>query len=324
MQTLSVGKNDAGQRLDKFLVKTLPNLPKSMMYKYIRLKKIKHNRKRAEISDILEEGDTVELFIKEEFLAREKSAHLFRNIRPCFAVAYEDANILICNKPVGLLCHSDEAGQQNTLVEQIKAYLWQKGEYDPEKEHSFAPALANRIDRNTCGLVIAAKTAEALRELNDQIRERDIKKQYLCRVHGTPTPREGVLSGWLIKNEADNIVRVYKKKPSEKLGDAKKIETGYRVLSERDGESLLEIDLLTGRTHQIRAHLAGIGHPLVGDGKYADNKDDRERGVYRQALCSYRVTFTKKQGPLGYLAGKTVAIPPEEIPFCEGMNLPKK
>lgn len=321
MQTVVISQSEAGGRLDKFIAKSFPNMPKSMMYKFIRTKKIKHNRKRAEISDILAAGDTIELFVPEEFLARGTQKAFFKNIRPCFTVAYEDENILICNKPVGLLCHSDEAGQQNTLIEQIKAYLWQKGEYDPDAPRSFAPALANRIDRNTCGLVIAAKTPAALRELNEQIRNRDVEKKYLCRVHGIPEPREAVLEGWLIKNEADNIVRIYRKKPSERLGDAKKIATGYRVVGVAGEEAVLEIDLLTGRTHQIRAHLSSIGHPLVGDGKYADNKDDREKGVYRQALCSYCLTFTKKEGVLGYLAGKKVKIPPAEIPFCEGVSL---
>ena len=189
MEKITVGANDAGQRLDKFLSKTFRNLPKSMMYKFIRTKKIKVNRKRADVGQMLADGDTVELFVPPEFLERAPSEALFKNIRPAFEVVYEDENLLICNKPVGMLSHSDSAGERNTLIEHVKAYLWRKGEYNPEKENSFAPALCNRIDRNTSGLVLAAKNAEALRILNEKIKKRTIAKYYLCRVHGIPEPR---------------------------------------------------------------------------------------------------------------------------------------
>ena len=323
MEKLTVGVNDAGQRLDKFLTKTFRNLPKSMMYKFIRTKKIKVNRKRAEIGQMLDAGDTVELFLPPEFLEREQSANLFMNIKPSFGVVYEDENLLICNKPVGMLSHSDKDGENNTLIEHVKAYLWQKGEYRPEEEQSFAPALCNRIDRNTCGLVLAAKNAETLRVMNEKIKKRSISKFYLCRVHGIPREREAALEGYLKKDAGENKVEVFGTLPkwAKRAGDFKKIITKYRVIGTAGDEALLEVELVTGRTHQIRAHMASIGHPLVGDGKYAENSADRKEGMFRQALCSYKVRFEKDEpSHLDYLEGKSFSLDTETIPFCKGIG----
>ena len=322
MEKLTVGTNDAGQRLDKFLTKTFRNLPKSMMYKFIRTKKIKVNRKRAEIGQMLAEGDTVELFLPPEFLEREQSDSLFKNIKPSFGVVYEDENILICDKPVGMLSHADKDGEKNTLIEHVKAYLWQKGEYSPEDEQSFAPALCNRIDRNTCGIVIAAKNAETLRIMNEKIKKRAISKFYLCRVHGVPEKKEATLTGYLKKDADANKVEIFRSVPKNARysDDYKKIVTKYRVVAEDADEAVLEVELVTGRTHQIRAHMASIGHPLLGDGKYAENSADRKSGVFRQALCSYKLRFEKDEPSiLEYLEGKVFMLEPQRIPFCEGI-----
>lgn len=322
MEKLTVGTNDAGQRLDKFLTKTFRNLPKSMMYKFIRTKKIKVNRKRAEIGQMLAEGDTVELFLPPEFLEREQSDSLFKNIKPSFGVVYEDENILICDKPVGMLSHADKDGEKNTLIEHVKAYLWQKGEYSPEDEQSFAPALCNRIDRNTCGIVIAAKNAETLRIMNEKIKKRTISKFYLCRVHGVPEKKEATLTGYLKKDADANKVEIFRSVPKNARysDDYKKIVTKYRVVAEDADEAVLEVELVTGRTHQIRAHMASIGHPLLGDGKYAENSADRKSGVFRQALCSYKLRFEKDEPSiLDYLEGKVFMLEPQRIPFCEGI-----
>ncbi|MBQ8403588.1 MAG: RluA family pseudouridine synthase [Clostridia bacterium] len=315
MKTLIIKENDAGRRLDKFLAAALPLLPKSMMYKYIRLKKIKVNRKRAEIGQILELGDTVELFIKEEFMEKEPPRDFFKNIRATFGVIYEDENLILCDKPAGLLCHSDEEGEQNTLVEQVKAYLWQKGEYVPEEENSFAPALCNRIDRNTAGIVIAAKNAPTLRVMNEKIKKRSVAKYYLLAVHGNMEKKSGELTGYIWKDAKNNKVTVYEHEPKGKR-DAKYIVTRYRVVGKHEQGDVLEAELVTGRTHQIRAHFASVGHPLVGDGKYAVNRDDRKMGFTSQELYSYKLEFLADEpSHLDYLAGKVFTRDISDFPF---------
>lgn len=316
MREITVKKNDAGQRLDKFLTKAVKGLPMSMMYKLIRTKKIKVNRKRAEQKYILCEGDTVQLFIREEFFdSPEKDNGALSRIIPKLNILYEDENIMLINKRPGVLVHEDTEGAENTLAMHIKAYLLQKGEYDPSEEQSFAPALCNRIDRNTGGIVIAAKNAEALRVMNEKIREGQISKFYLCLVHGVPKKKQDKLYAFLRKNSKDNTVEV---RP-EPFAGAKEIITGYRVLEERSDASLLEVELFTGRTHQIRAQMAAIGHPLVGDGKYGINREEKKSGYKYQALYSYKLRFnmTDEENLLSYLEGKTFSLDKNDIWFVK-------
>lgn len=307
MQKLTIGKNDAGQRVDKFLTKTFPLLPVSMMYKYIRQKDIKVNGKRCEISARLQEGDEVSLYVKDEFLSRPAPTYEFMTAGKELDIVYEDEQLLLLNKKAGLLVHPDENEYRDTLIFRVQRYLYEKGEYHPDEEQSFVPALVNRIDRNTCGIVIAAKTAAALRILNEKLRTREIEKYYLCLVHGKMPQDHDVLHGFLEKNEVQNRVYV----SQTPVRGARTITTGYRVLEYHDGLSLLEVDLLTGRTHQIRAHLSSIGHPLLGDGKYGTNLQNKGTGFSKQALCSYRLKFAFKTpaDELDYLNGKEFTLP---------------
>ena len=316
MHELKVGKNDAGQRLDKFITKAL-DLPISLLYKSIRLKKIKVNRKRAENNTILCEGDVIQCFLSDEFFEKRVSTHSFESITPHLDIIYEDENIMLLNKRPGVSVHEDENGSTNTLITHIQAYLFSKGEYRPDDELSFAPALCNRIDRNTGGIVIAAKNAEALRVMNEKIKRREIDKFYLAAVHGIPSPERATIKGYLLKDEKSNTVRVYDKNPPR---GAKEIITGYRVIAKTREAALLEVELFTGRTHQIRAHMSHIGHPLVGDGKYGVNKSDRGRGYKYQALYSYRLKFSfdkNEETVLDYLNGKEFSISKKDIYFTK-------
>ncbi len=319
MRELVIGKNDGGQRLDKFLIKALPDLPRSLLYKAIRTKKIKVNRKRAAPFQILLAGDCLQLFLREELVERGDAGAAgeeLARISPRLCVLYEDENILLLNKPAGVPVHEDESNRTANLLTHLQAYLYQQGEYDPGAEQSFAPALCNRIDRNTAGIVIAAKNAEALRVMNQKIRERQIDKIYLAAVHGTPDPREATLFGYLRRDEKTKTVQVYDRNPPP---DAKPIRTRYCTVAVSGGLSLQKIELLTGRTHQIRAHMEHIGHPLLGEGKYGHNREDRARGYAHQALCAFRLrfSFTGEPTALDYLNGRSFSLPPEEVWFLK-------
>ena len=319
MREIKIAKNDAGQRLDKFLTKAL-DLPVGLLYKSIRTKKIKVNRKRAENNTVLNEGDVIQCFLAEEFFGKlDESGDVslsLDKIQPKLDIVYEDENIMLLNKRPGVSVHEDEDSKVNTLIAHVQAYLYQKGEYNPKDEQSFAPALCNRIDRNTGGIVIAAKTAEALRVMNEKIKLREIDKFYLAAVHGIPKKKEDTLTGYLLKDEKLNKVRVYDTNPPR---GAKNIITKYKVVATRGSDALIEVELLTGRTHQIRAHMAHIGHPLVGDGKYGVNKGDRANGYKFQALYSYKLRFSFKgeDTVLEYLNGKEFSIPKKDIYFTE-------
>lgn len=313
MKEITVGKNDAGQRLDRFLAKAVPLLPASLCQKYLRLKRVKVNGKRADRDTRLQEGDVLSLYIGDEFFQQPKAENAYLRVSaPKLNIVYEDENLLLADKRPGLAVHPhDGAEYGKTLIDHIQAYLYANKEWLPREENSFTPSLCNRIDRNTGGIVIAAKNAEALRILNQKIRDREIDKRYLCIVHGTPKPASGELSGYLFKDAKQN--RVYM--TDRPQPGAKTAVTRYRTLRTANGLSLVECELVTGRTHQIRATLAHAGTPLLGDGKYG--KLDKRYDRTYQALYAYRLRFcfTTDAGALSYLDGKTFQV--KSVDFVE-------
>lgn len=319
MKEIVIGKNDANQRLDKFLTKRFKSMPKALMYKYIRTKYIKVNNKKCEISTMLNEGDILKLFIKDEFFDDanfQNENYEFLKAPAKLDIIYEDENILLINKKPGVIVHPDEKHHFDSLISRVLHYLYDKNEFNPKDDKAFAPALVNRIDRNTGGIVIAAKNADSLRALNSKMKTRELTKLYICMVQGTLKYKQGILGGYLEKNEKKNKVTILKK-PTH---NSKPVKTKYTVLSNINGNSLVEVDLLTGRTHQIRAHMSSIGHPLLGDTKYGyKHKNDNDFYKY-QALYAYKITFnfTSYAGCIEYLNGKSFEINKNEIWFLGG------
>lgn len=310
MRELLINKNDAGQRLDRFVLKALPALPSPLLQKYIRLKRIKLNGKAAQRDAHLSEGDRLELYINDEFFEKPDPEKAFSRITtPSLSILYEDENIILADKQPGMPVIPDETEATNTLIANLQAYLYKSGQWKPDEENSFAPALCNRIDRNTGGIVIAAKNAESLRIMNEKIRDRELKKYYLAVVHGRLAPPSGRLSGFLLKE--GTLVRVLDK-PAP---GAKTAHTLYKTLCFSDGLTLVECELITGRTHQIRAQMSAAGHPLLGDGKYGSNTQNQPYNRKFQALYSYRLVFAFKSpaGLLSYLNGKEFTV--KDVPF---------
>ena len=310
MKSFTAGPNEDGVRLSRFVEGVTHQMPRSLMYKAFRNKRIKVNGKRAEPDTRLAEGDVIELYINDEFfpagagLPRPKPPRR----QPPVTVIYEDENFAVLYKPAHLLCHSDRTGDAN-LVDAFAAYLQAKGEYDPHAEQRFAPALCNRLDRGTEGLVLAAKTYAALRDLNGIIRDDLMKKEYLTITVGAPPAGRHI--AWLQHNEKTNKVRIH-----ARAGDGyKQIITDVTVIRQAGPFALCRIGLVTGRTHQIRAHLAYLGHPVLGDSKYGNRKMNERTGLKTQALCAQRLTFghIPPENSLHYLSGRVIKLDKPEI-----------
>ena len=312
MKEFIISENDSGQRVDKFLQKSVRLLPKNLMYKYLRTRRIKLNGRKCEISTRLNTGDIMQLYVNDEFF-EENQEHEFLSVPIDLDIVYEDDNILLINKKCGMVVHEDNENTLDTLINRIKHYLYEKREYIPENELSFTPSLCNRLDRNTGGIVIAAKNAESLRIINQKIKDRELEKHYLCVTVGIPPKDHDTMTAYLEKNEEENKVYISERKNSRN----KTIITEYTVLQKRGRLALLDVHLITGRTHQIRAHMAYIGCSLLGDGKYGSNKVNKEYNMKKQALYSYKLTFNFKTeaGILQYLDKKSFCV--ENIWFVD-------
>lgn len=307
MKTLIIKFNDANRRLDNFLRKKYPKLTLVHIFKAIRTKQIKVNSKKSSNNYRLQVNDKIDIFINDKFLSQEQNKMDFLMAPSDINIVYEDKNILLVNKPAGLTVHEDLNFKIDILINRILHYLYLKKQWDPNDEHTFIPSLINRIDRNTSGIVIAAKNAESLRILNEKMRNREIDKYYLATVHGTFFHKSGVLKHYLTKDELQNKVTITNKPINS---NSKQIITEYKILNTKNDISKLEIKLVTGKTHQIRAHFAFIGHPLVGEKKYTNKTFSKLNEGIWQDLSAYKVCFKFKTdaGILNYLNNKVFSI----------------
>lgn len=288
MKAMHIGRNEAGQRLDKYLAKVLAEAPKSFLYKMLRKKNITLNGKKASGNEILKEQDEVKFFLSDETFEKFSRKEFCRT-RQNFDIIFENRDVLLLNKPAGVLSQRQDT-KEESIVEQMISYLLDTQAISQEQLRTFRPGICNRLDRNTSGLVIAGKTLPALQQLSELIRNRSVHKYYLCLVKGVLKEKQSI-KGFLHKDSNRNIVKIY---PS-KVGDAVFIETVYEPLGDNGTVTLCKVLLVTGRTHQIRSHLASIGHPIVGDSKYGDAAVNscfrRKYGLKRQLLHAWNLEF---------------------------------
>jgi len=307
MQTFVVNKDSQGYRLDKFIKKHFPSIPLTTIYKMIRTKKIKVNKKKVDIAYKLIIDDNIDIFLPNFNTPEKEQNYSFKKAKDEFSIVYEDKNIICVNKPIGVVVQDDERKTFDTLNNRLLKYLFAKGEYDPDTNTTYIPSFVHRLDRNTPGLILAAKNVESSRILSDKIKKHEIEKYYLCKVYGLMQTRHGTLVDYLTKDSKNNIVKVSNKPLNQ---NSKQIITEYKVLSNDKNTSLLEIHLITGKTHQIRAHMNFINHPLVGEKKYTNVTSIDN--VY-QNLIAYKIIFNfqTNAGILQYLNKKEISIKPK-------------
>lgn len=320
MQEIEIGSNEAGQRFDKWLAKYLNKASKSFYYKMLRKKNITLNKKKAAGNEQLQQGDKVQLFLSEETICKFSGREIKR-VKPQLSIVYEDTHVLILNKQAGMLSQKAQPSDIS-LVEHIISYLLEQGSLTEEELTRFRPSICNRLDRNTSGLVAAGKTLIGLKTLSALLRERSLQKFYRCLVIGQVKEEAGV-EGYLRKDKNSNQVQVWK----EEQPDSRKIKTRYYPIAANASLTLLEVELLTGRTHQIRAHLASLGHPIIGDYKYGDAKVNeyykKACGTASQLLHAYRLEMPEIEGELSELSDRTFRseLPPSFLKVMEKEGL---
>lgn len=313
MREIVIRENEAGQRLDKLLGKYLSQAPKSFLYKMLRKKNITLNGKKAEGKEQTSVGDVVRIFLSEETYAKfssEKPQSPVKEKVPSLdtkQIIYEDHHILIINKPAGIL--SQKASPEDVSVnEEILSYLLGRGEVTEEELRTFRPSVCNRLDRNTSGLLIAGKTLAGLQTMSELLRNRSLHKYYQCLVAGSVREKQRV-EGFLYKDPVLNKVRILDKE----VPGAKPIATEYTPIRTGEKMTCLEVFLITGRSHQIRAHLSSIGHPIIGDVKYGKESINRyyqkNFQLHHQLLHASRMEFPEISGPLSYLSGRSFEAP---------------
>lgn len=303
---IEIGPNEAGQRLDKFLRKLLKDVPLSAIFKALRKKDIRVNGKKQSEKYFLEEGDIVEIkYIQSK---REDKREKFIKVDPKgIKIVFEDDNMLIIEKWPGVLVHSDSnESEEPTLTDYVLSYLNDKGDYVPENELTFTPAACNRLDRNTSGIIIFGKSFEGLKCINEAIREDEVRKYYYTLTKGKI--KDGLYEAYILKNPETNVSKIY----DTEVPNSKKIAMEIATVETNGAYSLIDVNLITGRSHQIRAHLAHLGNPIIGDNKYGDKRlnsfFENKYGLNYQYLYAYKLNFRSINGKLNYLKNKTVAV----------------
>ena len=315
MREIVIEKNEAGQRLDKFLAKYMNEASKSFFYKMMRKKNITLNGKKCEGNEKLAEGDVVKLFLAEDTIEKFSSVQVQEVKKVDLDILYEDDEIILVNKPAGMLSQKARETDES-LVEYLIDYLLESGKLTENGLRAFRPSVCNRLDRNTSGIVAAGKSLAGLQMLSGVFKDRSIHKYYQCLVSGEIRDVKTV-DGWLLKDEKKNQVRILTEAEAKRFGgrggdeEPKRIRTKYEPIATDGRFTLLRVTLLTGRSHQIRAHLASLGHPIVGDSKYGgvSKVSSSGRTVKYQLLHSYRLEFPKLAEPFAYLSGKVFEAP---------------